>query len=425
MHAIRAIVQTKTETTLSWEQLRSPQISQFLVNPIQGQIRAELYSKATVYALMANCLQFTKEAQLYPGNAGTCRTRAKLCELLAIKLLKDYSTRELIDALSYDFNPLQGTPGSQTPVELRDVATRQRAPPARTSTLEIAVRASAKHFLAHPLVVQQIEAIWSGAISFYSSADALHRKASSARREPRLVRRSSQDPRTPLLGPQPQGAVEPDPHHSMDGRRTVVLYNPRNASLFKLSRLRVPRYRQFLSTCSLMVLIGLFLTVLAQRSSRITVLELAFWFWSAGFMLDELVGFNEHGFSLYIMSFWNVFDLGILALLIAYFGMRIYGVFIVDAHSWNQMAYDVLAANGIMLLPRTLSALDRSSYFSQLLLASRVMIVDLAAVFILLLASCSGFFVFFTLSRAGNDTGEVAFRIFQLFMGYTAPAWEV
>ena len=49
---------------------------------------------------MANCLQFAKEAQLYPGNAATSNTRAKVCELLATKLLKEYSTRELIDALS-------------------------------------------------------------------------------------------------------------------------------------------------------------------------------------------------------------------------------------------------------------------------------------------------------------------------------------
>lgn len=30
-HAIRIIVQTRTETALTWEQLRSPQVSQFLV----------------------------------------------------------------------------------------------------------------------------------------------------------------------------------------------------------------------------------------------------------------------------------------------------------------------------------------------------------------------------------------------------------
>lgn len=45
---------------------------------------------------MANCLQFTKEVQMNPGNSGASKTRALVCELLAIKLLKEFSTRELV-----------------------------------------------------------------------------------------------------------------------------------------------------------------------------------------------------------------------------------------------------------------------------------------------------------------------------------------
>lgn len=45
---------------------------------------------------MANCLQFRKEEQSYPGNSGTSRTRALVAELLAIRLLREFSTRELV-----------------------------------------------------------------------------------------------------------------------------------------------------------------------------------------------------------------------------------------------------------------------------------------------------------------------------------------
>lgn len=45
---------------------------------------------------MANCLQFNKEVQINPGNSGASKTRGLVCELLAIKLLKEYSTRELV-----------------------------------------------------------------------------------------------------------------------------------------------------------------------------------------------------------------------------------------------------------------------------------------------------------------------------------------
>jgi hypothetical protein len=371
---------------------------------------------------MANCLQFSKEGRQYPGHAGTSSTRAKVCELLAIKLLKEYSTRELIDALSFDFYPLQGLPDSMTPFGL---GSRGTPAAVRVSTLEVAIRASAKKFLAHPLVVQQLEAIWSGAITFYSAADSLHRRTTTA--EPLLSpgSRRPSNVRTPLLARQPGKEEQTRKKAIQTGRRTAMLYDPRNASLFKLSRLRVPRYRNLLSTCSLAVLVMLFLAVLVQRSKSITSLELVFWFWSAGYMLDELVGFTEQGFSLYIMSFWNIFDLGILLLLIVYYFMRVYGMFLVDHHKWNEMAYDVLAANAILLIPRIFSILDHHPYFSQLLIAFRLMAVDLAAIFVLVLISCSGFFVFFTLSRNSQDPGDVAFKIFQILNGFSPAAWDL
>ena len=211
-------------------------------------------------------------------------------------------------------------------------------------------------------------------------------------------------------------------------RRSVTLYDPRDTSLFKLSRLRVPRYRQFLSTCSLAVLLGLFLAVLIERSLKITVLEVIFWFWSAGFMLDEIVGFNEQGFSLYILSFWNAFDLGILILFICYYCLRLYGILMPDLrkHHIADMAYDVLATNAVLLFPRLFSVLDHYRYFSQLLIAFRMMALDLVAVFILIVISCSGFFVAFSLSFGNPEFrgSRVAYALFQMIMGFTPAAWE-
>ncbi|KAL6719323.1 hypothetical protein ACLMJK_003562 [Lecanora helva] len=453
-HTIRLLVVPRCETTLSWDQLRSPQVSQFLVKPIQQQIRNSHFSRATLYALIANCLQFNKEASMHPGNSGTSKTRALVCELLAIKLLREYSTRELIgnitsfypyfyfntdapvDALSYDFFPLQGLPpsntGNITPGNNWGPVLKEKAQPqaARISALEIAIRAQSKRFLAHPSVVQQLEAIWAGTIVFHSSADNLHRP-------PEKVT-PNQNRGYGALGGRPALQASPDrlqPAKQRDHlqptafavRRSATLYDPRDASLFKLSRLRVPRYRQFLSTASFAVLLGLYLAVLTERSLQITPLEILFWIWSTGFMLDEVVGFTEQGFSLYIMSFWNAFDLGILLLLACYYGMRLYGILMGDVrkHYVADMAYDLLAANAVLLFPRLFSILDHYRYFSQLLIAFRMMAMDLVAVFILIVISCSGFFVAFTLSFGkGYDAASVAYALFQVLMGFTPAAWE-
>jgi len=226
---------------------------------------------------------------------GVSKTRALLCELLAMRLLKEFTTRQLIDALSYDYDPLQGL---ETPVGGTNWP-RQRPQHARISALEIAIRAEAKKFLAHPLVVQQLEAIWAGTIVFHAVADSLHRKpdSSHSRNNP------NSDDLSPGRGPSRRAPAPKQSNVNLPAsalmRRTVTLYDPHEASLFKLSRLRVPRYRNLFSTLSFGMMLGLFLAVLAEKSDDITVLEVIFWFWSAGYMLDEIVGFSEQGFGLY------------------------------------------------------------------------------------------------------------------------------
>ena len=280
-------------------------------------------------------------------------------------------------------------------------------------------------------MVQQLEAIWAGSIVFHSAADNLHRPPE------KLMPNQTRGYGTvgvsgPVLLASPdrlqpakqRDHVEPV---TFTVRRSATLYDPRDASLFKLSRLRVPRYRQFLSTCSFAILLGLFIAVLIERSLKITALEVVFWFWSAGFMLDEIVGFNEQGFSLYILSFWNAFDVGILLLFICYYCMRLYGILMPDArkHHVADMAYDLLAANAVLLFPRLFSVLDHYRYFSQLLIAFRMMALDLVAVFILIVISCSGFFVAFTLSFGNSyNAGDVAYALFQMLMGFTPAAWD-
>ena len=95
---IKVEVERNLDTPLSWEQLRIPQASSCIVKPTLRRLMrvGDKGSKGIVYALMANCLQFKKEAEENPGNMAILNSRALLCELLAIKLLREFSFRELV-----------------------------------------------------------------------------------------------------------------------------------------------------------------------------------------------------------------------------------------------------------------------------------------------------------------------------------------
>ena len=348
-----------------------------------------------------------------------------IAELLAQRLLKDFSSRELIDALSYDFYPLSGL--AQEPHTSSKERSSRVKTVARTSTLEVAIRAQAKKFLAHPLVVQHLESIWAGFLVFHAAADSLHRypvkpRTSQVRHYGATHNRSFVGSRLEdrNAGAQPSGETI---------RRSVSMYDPSTASLFKLSRLRVPRYRQVFSTMSYAVMLGLFLCILTKRSHSITTLEVLFWFWGAGYMLAEIVEFSEQGFGLFIASVWNALDMGILLILLTYSALRVYGVFVIhdELHATARMAYDVLGSAAVLLFPRLFSMLDHYRYFSQLLIAFRLMFQDLAAVLLLIAISCSGFFVAFTLSFGQEDFDGrgVAYALFQILMGFTPAAWDV
>lgn len=412
-HAFREMVVERCDTVLTWDQLRSPQVSQFLVKPIQQEIKEHYLNSATHYALIANALQFTKEAS-NAASSGTDKTRAMLCELLAIKLLREASTRELIDALSYGFDPMQGQPVGETAPQTMHRRHTQR--PARISCIEVAIRAGSKRFLAHPLVVQHLQAIWNGSIVFHSAADSMHR------RRPSIV----------AIGSRGGNDQVQKAQDSAGNQRMATLYNPRDASLFKLSRLRVPRYRNILSTISFAILLLLFVAVLQEKSLEITTLELIFWAWTAGYMLDEVINFNEQGFSLYIASFWNTFDVGILILLFIHLCLRLYGVVLpednVSKHHIAKLAYDLLAATSVLLFPRLFSVLDHYRYFSQLIIAFRMMAADMIAIFLLIIIFCSGFLVALTFAFSNGDQTDnprdVAYALLQMLLGFTPAAWD-
>ena len=67
----------------------------FLVRPALNRMKAHR-SYAIVYALLANAGQFQREAEQKAALSGVSATRASLCELLATKLLKEFTPRELV-----------------------------------------------------------------------------------------------------------------------------------------------------------------------------------------------------------------------------------------------------------------------------------------------------------------------------------------
>ncbi|QSL66709.1 hypothetical protein MERGE_001093 [Pneumocystis wakefieldiae] len=382
VHSVREDVFSSVDSKTDHFQLRGPEINSLLVRPILEKCKRKK-SRAIVYALLVNQVQFIKEASENAIMTSINTTCAVVCELVAIKILKCFKSEELIDVLTYDFWPLQGASLNYTDMAFIGAN--------KISAIEVAIRAEAKKFLAVPVVVQILENIWKGNIVFYSGSD--------------------------------KNDFIPESY-----RKISAIYDSRECSILKLSRLRVPKYRHYMATVSFAIMLALVTATLIRNMPQITTLELVMDFWAIGFILDEIMGIADSGTRLYLLNLWNIFDVILFCIFIGFFALRLYGLFIDDPeHKISRIAYDILATNAIFLFPRLFSTMDYYRYFSQMLIGFRKMAIDFFTTLILIIIIFSGFWVALSLAFARDSYSpkSLAFRLMQLFFGFSPAAWDM
>lgn len=256
------------------------------------------------------------------------------------------------------------------------------------------------------MVNNVLQDIWDGSVLFQSSMHKLHRA---------------------------RFLTNEDIISSSYGRRGPgVRYRYQDASLFKLSRLRVPRYRHIINLASFCVLLTLYVSVLHVRSAYFSAVECMFWLWGFGFVIDEIVAFNDAGFTLYVMSLWNIFDSIILLLIVSFTVLRVLCFWFRQNGQHDKYlfctrtAYDLLAAGAIFLFPRLFSFLDNYQNFSRMFISARRMIIDLITAMIVISLCSSGFWVAFTMAFARDvfTADQVAYDLLKIFFGFSPAVWN-
>ena len=286
-------------------------------------------------------------------------TRAMLCELLAIKLVRTFSADglELVTVLTAPFSPFVGielSPAYREQEARREasgdgqsefvsvsgfqLSGEKDATHASCSALEMALLSSSKKFVKSPLCQKVVQGIWDGTVVIANAS---------------------------------QHAILSDDYK----RKPLSIYDPRTAPLLDHYRLKVPQIRSRLEFVNFIFLLAFFILCLGQKeSSTWSVWETVFTIWLGGFALDEIAQVQEHGWSVYFASVWNFIDSLFIAISTIWLVMRIVGLRSGD-EILMAMSFDVLALGAVLLCPRVASALIRDNV---VLLALRAMISDFA-----------------------------------------------
>ncbi|CAD7068523.1 unnamed protein product [Tilletia caries] len=414
LHWVRRIVLNTIDTALTWDELTSVDLNFAIVRPLAHRL-SRLKSIAVVYVLLLNKIQFNNDSEKDLAYQQVNSTRALLCELLAIKMLRTFSRDgiELVTALTAPFSPFTGADegaltdlylsnagasspngtkngGSGRGGTLRSTLFRLGKPHLsvlsagyQSSALELAILGHATRFLVSPLARRCVDGIWTGRVVISSYASH---------------------------------AIIKDSYK----KRALSIYDPSKAPVLDHYRLRVPLIRSRLEFLNFLILLILFLIALSQRGATSwTAPETIFTIWLAGFTLDELAQMQEHGLGVYFSSLYNSLDALFIFICSFFLAFRISGLIHADL-ARQELAFDCLALGAIVLCPRVASIFVADSV---VLLSLKAMLADFVFFMSLAMVCFSGFwFTFWSLveDRETWTPGTILWTMLRIcfFAGY-------
>ena len=360
IHRVRREVITSIDDPYSIEQLRAPRINVAIVRPLVNRLWDEK-DISIIYCLLVNKLQFLRE-QTFEAHQTINTTRAQLCELAAMKILRRFDEENpereglllLANILVAGFEPFQNAPHEIRRVQSYATSWKgsQRGSRVGKSTvLEMAIISGSKIFLSAPACQKVMEAIYLGRIVYT-----------------------------------PSSFIDIIPDHYK--YKPITLYHPKKAPRLNQYRLMVPRTRNALDILQFLTLLALYILTMEHRQSdKFTVYELVFCVYATGWTLDEFASILEHGWQCYTQNLWAFLDFMFIVIFAVYFVLRIHNLATGDARS-GVPALDILSAGAPVLIPRlAFNLLSENMLFVSL----RAMMADFTVLTLLAVWCFAGF----------------------------------
>ncbi|EDU49334.1 nonselective cation channel [Pyrenophora tritici-repentis] len=358
IHRIRRLVLAVIEDPYTVDQLREPRMNVLIVKPLVDRLYDD-EDISIVYCLLVNRMQFLREQQFQQHHQTVDLTRANLCELVAMKILRRHDEEStgkaglllLAQILVAPFQPFQGAPDDRCPPRHSSEYQAQGDNEGKLTALEVAIVSESKVLLAGSASQKVIDAIYRGRIVY-----------------------------TPTV----YMDIIPD-HYK---QKPISLYDPRKAPTLNQYRLMVPRTRNIIEVVQFIILLALYswcMTV--RRDHYLTRPEIAFLLYGSGWVLDELASCLEHGWEVHTQELWAFLDVTFAGIFLIYLGMRTRG-WMTGQDEIGRQALDVLAVASPILFPRIAFNLMPEN---MLFIALRAMVKEFTALSLIAVWCFGGF----------------------------------
>jgi len=178
-------------------------------------------------------------------------------------------------------------------------------------------------------------------------------------------------------------------------------------------------------------LLVLYYIVLVQRSfHHVTAAEVLLYVWLASFGYNELSEFWDAGAAFYLSDFWTLWDVGIVAIGIAFLVCRTIGLS-TGNNTTIDTSFDILSMEALVLIPRLCSLLSLHPYFGTLLPCLKEMTKDFVKFLSLVVILYLGFLTTFSLLARGHfsfrQMSWILIKVFfgSSYLGFVSRRWEI
>ncbi|KAJ6610203.1 hypothetical protein B0H10DRAFT_2438133 [Mycena sp. CBHHK59/15] len=389
IHMIRQDIIHFIDTPLTYEALSAPDLTYTLVRPLLEkycQLQRNNFNLSIVFCLLLNRVHFIRDDNI--ATTAVSHSRACLCEILAIRTLRDYgnSMMDLSVILTTSW-PVYSGAGREVLAhgrqEFVDFDEEERV----GNAIEIAIVGKAKRFIKSSSCQKVIDGIWSGKCVY--QAESSH-------------------------------AILSDTYKRMP----IHFYDPHKVPLLDHYRLKVPSIRSVLEYFNFLCLFILFIVAIEMNDlNGINFAEMLFMIYALGFTLEKVAAMQEHGIKVYFKGTWNGFDMVFVATYCVYASLRTYGVYY--DHAWARATgIDCLALIACLMFPRLAFVTLKNNL---MVLSLRAMMMQfLILMMIAAFCFCGFLYALWTLSRnqAGYSAGQIAWWMMDLWFGLDASGFD-
>ncbi|KAJ4348176.1 uncharacterized protein N0V89_009548 [Didymosphaeria variabile] len=353
---IRRLVLASIEDPYSMEQLKEPRMNVLIVKPLVDRLFDD-EDISIVYCLFVNRMQFLREQHFQNHHQTVNLTRANLCEIVAMKVLRRHDEEfagkqgllQLARILVSPFQPFQNAPPEICPEQRK--WEYQGGYEGKLTALEVAIVSESKMFLSSSAPQKVIDGVYRGRIVYTPTAFM---------------------------------DILPD-HYK---HKPISLYDPRHAPLLNQYRLIVPRTRAFVEATWFVILIGLYCFCMTmQNHDEFTLAEALFLIYGAGWTVDECASMLEHGWQVHTQELWAFLDVTFVVIYLSYLGLRVYA-WSANSSELGRQALDILAIAAPILFPRLAFNLMPEN---MLFIALRAMVKEFTALSLIAVWCFAGF----------------------------------